>query len=219
MDAVEVNEKGQIVGHAWQRDGNQHAVEWDVDGRLIDLGSTKAAGKISSANAINASGQVVGSIQIDHQFFEHAALWSNGKLTQLPPLRYGDDCYALKINRSGLILGFSYPRGLGEPENARGLLWKGTKLRDLGTLIPNCDDACDTTPKALSDAGQVVGVTRRGSGVDHGFVWQDGHMHDLGALPGSGASSIATAINSHDQIIGTSTVNGERHAVIWSLTR
>lgn len=218
MDAVAVNEKGQIVGSARQRNGLPHAVEWDAEGRLIDLGSLKPTGKTSTAIAINESGQVVGSTQVA-EIYGQAALWSNGKLFRLRPLRSGDNNYAVDINRSGLILVFSYPVGLGRAENARAFLWKGTQVSSLGTLTSECYDGCDTTPNALNDAGQVVGMTRRGSGPDHAFVWQDGHMHDLGVLPGSGASSVATAINSHNQIIGTSAVDGKSHAVLWALTR
>ena len=213
MDLFEVNEQGQIISITWLHSGYSRAVEWDADGRLVDLGATSTAARISSARAINECGQVVGSIGLPPR----AALWWNGKLTQLRPLRRGDDYRPLAINRSGLILGFSYPDGLGQPENARAVVWKGTKVQNLGTLVPNCYDACDTTPSALNDAGQVIGVTQLGSGVNHGFVWRAGHMIDLGAFPGAGAPSSATALNGHNQIIGTSTIGGRRHAVIWSL--
>ena len=202
------------MGAVWQ--SRPHAVEWGPDGQLVDLGAMYLDGTVSAALAINDRGQVVGSVA--NQLEEgRAALWFDGVLTVLPGLRSGDSYYALDINRGGLILGFTYPRGLGEPENARAIIWKANRVRSLGTLGQRCWDACDTTPAALNNVGQVVGVSTLVSGAQRAFVWQNGHMTDLGTVPG-GKESGAAAINEHGLIVGTATTkNGQTHAVLWTL--
>ena len=40
--------------------------------------------------------------------------------------------------------------------------------------------------------------------VGHGFLWRYGHLFDLGALPGSGNSSYAFAINNNGLVVGVS---------------
>jgi probable HAF family extracellular repeat protein len=59
--------------------------------------------------------------------------------------------------------------------------------------------------------GQVVGNSGQ-----RAFLWQNGKLTDLGALPGSD-SSTATAINARGQAVGYSRSgpSGWRHAFLW----
>jgi len=40
--------------------------------------------------------------------------------------------------------------------------------------------------------------------VGHGFLWRNGHLSDLGALPGSGNGSYAFAVNNYGLVVGVS---------------
>jgi probable HAF family extracellular repeat protein len=63
----------------------------------------------------------------------------------------------------------------------------------------------------------VVGASGRTGDFGHAVVWQPGTITDLGTLPGGQASG-ATELNNRGQIIGWSTTkNGQKHAVMWTL--
>jgi probable HAF family extracellular repeat protein len=71
-------------------------------------------------------------------------------------------------------------------------------------------------------AGQIVGYSQRADGRYHAFIWQNGVMRDLGALPNPVlTSSRAMDINSKGQVVGFSLADGvagggsDDHAVIW----
>jgi probable HAF family extracellular repeat protein len=57
---------------------------------------------------------------------------------------------------------------------------------------------------AINDRGQIVGASYiSGYTYHHAFFWQNGHMTDLGTLPGDVASA-AVAINNQGQVTGVS---------------
>ena len=59
---------------------------------------------------------------------------------------------------------------------------------------------------AINDRGQVLGLVQApGGGAPRPFVWERGRMTHLGGVR-------ATAINEHDQIVGTAGVG----AVLWT---
>jgi probable HAF family extracellular repeat protein len=76
---------------------------------------------------------------------------------------------------------------------------RGTAVGGAGTSVP-------TTP--TSDGFVCGGLDGTVPFVNHGFVWQDGNVTDLGALPGADNCSVAKSINARGEIVGTSE-NGE----------
>ncbi len=84
-------------------------------------------------------------------------------------------------------------------------------VSDLGTL-----GGMTSRAVAINERGQVVGYSaiatkdEKGNPIQHAFMWQNGSMTDLGALPGKKWSK-AVAINDRGQVIGQS---GER-AFFW----
>jgi probable HAF family extracellular repeat protein len=91
-------------------------------------------------------------------------------------------------------------------------LWDNGVLTDLGTLGGD-----NGTPTWLNDAGAVVGwaETLPGSPTFGAFLWKDGVMKDLGRI-GSDPCSRARAINSHGQVVGsTSDCTFALHAFLW----
>ncbi len=82
---------------------------------------------------------------------------------------------------------------------------------DLGTLGGTLANAFD-----INTAGQVVGYSKDASGLNHGFLWSDGHMIDLGNL-GSDLGTIAYSINDNGDVVGSSAYPGSTtHAFLWS---
>jgi probable HAF family extracellular repeat protein len=140
----------------------------------------------------------------------HAVLWQDGKMTDIPTL--GGDLAgdtALCANNRGQVAGSSgLPGGLC----CHPFLWDHGVLTDLGTLGGDFG-----LMHWLNDAGEVVGIAAApGDASFHATLWRNGVITDLGTLAGD-CFSDTSAINSHNQIVGSSfncDTNTER-AVLW----
>ena len=90
------------------------------------------------------------------------------------------------------------------------------RFTDLGTLGGTWSQA-----KGVNNWGHIVGFStlvpgENTIGVDNrAFFWANGVMTNLGSLPG-GTGSEASAINNHDEVVGSCRVPGYvDHAFIW----
>lgn len=167
---------------------------------IVDLGTL--GGDSSSSQAINARGQIVGSIGT-FAGSSHAFLWHNGVMTDLSAAAT-DYSAAVAINERGQVLGY---RLIGY--DGQACLWDKGVLIELGTLGGGFSHAF-----ALGNSGQVVGYGEIAPGGLHALAWYKGALTDLGAL--GGGRSFATAVNDRGQVIGQSTTaEGKWHAVLW----
>lgn len=237
--AVAVSNAGQIVGQS-----NWRAVLWD-GGRVTDLGSLRTDLGYNVARGINDAGQVVGMTEMPDGNLR-GALWQGGRITELAPLPGYQTSGATAVNAFGTVVGYSNngsaavptlwkagrPTDLGVPAgfesggaiaiNTSGqiVLWddfgpsfvgRSGSFTNLGFLSA---DQPVTKAWSINDSGQVVGVS--GS---HAFVWDEGHMRDLGVPAGFSASE-ATAINEAGQVVGYASRWGPLthdtiHAILW----
>ena len=78
-EALNVNDRGQIVGWGGTATGEMHAILWE-NGQPIDLGTL--GGATSRAWAINDRGQVVGESETATGD-SHAFLWEDGRMIDL----------------------------------------------------------------------------------------------------------------------------------------
>jgi probable HAF family extracellular repeat protein len=72
------------------------------------------------------------------------------------------------------------------------------------------------SPNGLNDRGQVVGVSdTTGDQSFHAFLWQHGHITDLGTVPGD-AFSYAVTISNSGMVLGIS-ISGDFNprAALW----
>jgi probable HAF family extracellular repeat protein len=175
--ALTINDHGQTVGAsglcattglppvAIAYTTAAHAVLWDKDGSITDLGSL--GGAINSASSINNRGEVVGVAQSPKDLTVHAFLWTR----QTGMLDYGAFPGAVAtvpgcchtINDRGEIVGFSI-----EPTNpygGRALIWQGNEPKDLNAFIRTPSPFVQLVSAfSINDAGDIVcqGVTRNG---------------------------------------------------------
>ena len=162
-----------------------------------DLGSL--GGGTAGAQAINASGQVVGSSSRGDGV-THAFLWRKGRMTDLGDLG-GRYSAAVAINDRGEVLGTSYTAN-GE---IHAFLWRKGRMTDLGS------------GDVYAGSG---GVNRHGIAI--GTAWRTTHQAVIwiggvaAALPTLGGTCEAVAINSHDVIVGQCSKGGGWHAVRWT---
>jgi probable HAF family extracellular repeat protein len=214
-EATNINNRGQVVGTEdsseayWE---NPEAFLWQA-GEKTSLGGLGGGG--SYASAINDRGQVVGESKTASGVW-HAFLWESGRMRDLGTLG-GKKSAATSINERGEIVGTSTTQS----GQTHAFLWQRGTMRDLGPLGGSDFGTRGERVPAINERGQVVGSTtvkdKDGHPVEHAFLWQNGTMHDLGTLPGGGASG-AMAINNHNQIIGWATTKtGQQRAVLWTL--
>jgi probable HAF family extracellular repeat protein len=221
-----INRNGDIVGASGTYSGPVniiHAVVWH-GGTIRDLGTL---GGVSVASAINNCGVIVGTSQLGPDSAQYrAVMWRQGVMKVLPTLpgsRYDvptllDDAgdaagYSLDLDHSDLSEAVLWANGtivdLG--------LGSAVALNELGqVLVATTDDqwhlhafiwdhgrktmlpANVLSIAAMNDRGQVVGTyLPAGTAQEHGFLWQNGALTDLGDL-------YPRALNDRGQIIGGS---------------
>ena len=209
--AFGINNAGQVVGQFWSGSGGGtpgHAYLWPN----TDLGTIGTLNNPTNAAAfaINDAGQIVGFGQgSGGAAHTQAFLWDAGEVTWLGVLGSAGASQAWGINASGMVAGggdggaFVWQQGLG--------------MVGLGTLGGDYT----MTHGGINDAGQVVGV----SGIvpylnptcEHGFIWEDGVMHDLNDFipPDSGWIVGETPkINNNGWIAGTGFIDGRQSLIL-----
>ncbi|MCU7886515.1 MAG: DUF3466 family protein [Candidatus Thiodiazotropha sp. (ex Lucinoma annulata)] len=132
----------------------------------------------------------------------------------LGTLEGGTSSVARNINEAGNIVGYSETLS---GENHAFFLPSGGVMQDLSTL----PGGNESHAIGINDLNQVVGWSSilnpsTSNLVNHGFIWETGMIHDLGAFPPEDdidSSSAATAINNSGLIAGSVDLAG----VVWDL--
>lgn len=133
-------------------------------------------------------------------------MWDHGKLIDLGTL--GGTCGVPNaLNNRGQVVGLSDTAG---DAAYHAFIWPGknNQMQDIGTL-----GGCCAIANWLNDAGAVVGGSWTTNDQEfHAFIWKNGVMNDLGP---QGLCTEALGINSQDQVVGFTCVNGLGDAVLW----
>jgi probable HAF family extracellular repeat protein len=218
-----VNDGAQVVGFATfdaipdpfsPFGASVHTFLWE-NGVMRDVGTLGGPDSLPSAGGINQRNGLVAGFSYINSIPNPGTgiptvdpfLWNNGTMTDLGTLG-GTIGSASLANNRGQVAGVSDLAGdlIKHP-----FLWDSGVLTDLGTLGGD-----NGTPTGLNDAGAVVGwADLPGSQTFGAFLWKDGVMKDLGRI-GSDPCSRARAINSHGQVVGsTSDCTFALRAFLW----
>jgi probable HAF family extracellular repeat protein len=181
-----------------------HAFKWSNHHlEILDA----LGGPYSSATAVNAAGDVVGSAQTASGA-RHAVLWRSKQPRDLGLLDQGDYSSAHDINDKTDIVGEANLVPGGKPQ---AFVWHAGKMKQL----PNLPGGSVCSAQAINDSGAITGSCDLAKGAGHAVLWRNGSIEDLGTLGDGDAPSTALDINDQAQVVGTSEDDGKLRAFLW----
>ena len=183
---------------------------------LVDTWGVRA---IAGDGTVLATGRAAGSIT------ESLFLWheTSGDVVMLPELS-GTRTHTAHMSSSGIIVGTTSAEGTISP-----YMWTA----DSGfQLLPEPEGVIGSTPRAVNDAGTVVGAftfpftilnfppSELNAWRSVAGMWRNGSCMELGILEGGGTSmrlyySGANAINNSGQVVGGSDSDNGGRGFLW----
>src|SRR5450432_1059234 len=165
--AAAINDSGQVVGASgtcstFNPNSGLHLVEnhallWEKDGTVHDLGNLGGTGGIAGnhACAINNEGQVVGHSELSHNSTFHGFLWTRETgMRDLGTLVGDFASLALGISDRGDVVGASLDTNF----NPRAVLRQNGAMVDLNTLIPAGSPLFLLLALSINSSGEIVGL-------------------------------------------------------------
>jgi uncharacterized membrane protein len=181
VSAEDINNRGQIVGHAVTESGRAVPILWE-GGRTTFLEPLPCpSGAFGVARAINENGVIVGASAGSGG--TRAVMWRNGEVMVLAPTFPRpfprEDGEAVDVNDRNEAIGSYRPQM--EPENTTSFLWSEGGVTVLPPLDrPEGNEAA--LAGSINNEGQILGATFYGSGATVATLWQEGAVVDLNAL-------------------------------------
>jgi probable HAF family extracellular repeat protein len=180
-EGLAINDSGEVVGWSQAKAGTSDAFLWN--------GKTMTALAPLSEfypHGINDSGQIAGTCNQSLPCVD-----SNGTFTDLPNPP-GLTCNgAAAINNNGQVLSTCADGSQAVTGNTRAVVWtNGTP-----TVLPTLGGPT-TTATAINNNGDVVGYAQTSTFAQHGFLYRNGTMTDLGN------NIFLYAINDSDVMVG-----------------
>jgi probable HAF family extracellular repeat protein len=198
----DLNDRGQLVGMAFDRFGTQsRAFVWQ-NGEFTDLHDIIAPGASStSANGINNRRTIVGSIALSRGFKLRGTQVTDVTVvpdeTNVTPFIINDRGQMIVESFGGSVFGHF----LVEGDNA-----------ELLPALPGSSDF--TIASALNERGVVAGVALFFDFTRRGVIVQNGAITDLG-VPAGFDSSSALDINNRNRVVGAGLNNFGQTAATW----
>ncbi len=192
--ALALNDAGQVAGMAVTPAGTD-AARWSSGaGALL---ARPAGVRAAEGYAINASGQVAGTVSIGiGRYMERGAVWDGGSASIVDPLDR-----AFGVNASGMLAG----EGPARFFFSGPLTWNNGVATELAA-----SGGVTGSAYAINDAGQVVGFNGDASEQPRATLWSGSDVIDLGV------SGAAYAINASGQVAGVSWDETTPRAFLWT---
>jgi probable HAF family extracellular repeat protein len=214
----------------------QHSFAWRK-GRLVDLGALPPAAHNNSAiSDLNGHGVGVGASEngridpLTGRPSIEATVFKHGRVIGLGTLG-GHESFAAFINSRGQVTGNS-STSTRDPfpseqqccyfpwvDEIRGFVWRDGVMHDLGTL-----GGPDALSYIQNQRGQIAGFSdtnwrlhaATGAPTIDPFLWQHGHMTDLGSLGGTLGG--VNWLNDRGEVVGQSDLRGDKtfHPYLWN---
>jgi len=155
-------------------------------------------------------------------------LWQDGEMTALPTLG-GNNAQAVGVNNVGQVVGFAerstQDQNCSPPQvlDIQSVVW-GPHPGEIHALAPLPGDV-SAWAIGINDHEQIIGASGKcvspnfnATGVvpQHGVIWGNGTVTDLGNLGGT-LINFPWAINARGQVVGQSTIAGDIyvHTFLW----
>lgn len=184
-EGVAINDSGEVVGFSQTKAGTSDAFLW-TGTRMTDLGPLSQF----YPHGINDSGQIAGYCNQSLPCVD-----SNGTFTTLPDppgLTCGG---ATAINNNGQVLGTCADGSQAVTNTTRAVVWTNGTPAVLPTL-----GGPTTTATAINNNGDVTGYAQTSTFAQHGFLYKNGTMTDLGN------NVFMYAINDSDVMVGNNQI-------------
>ncbi len=166
-----IADDGLVAGLSYTQTGDVngtsdlHSVVWTPQGQIIDISAP--GGVPLTFTRISATGEIVGGYQTSTGA-AHAFSWTlDGGLVDLGTLAGDSESSAVSVNSHGEVIGTSDNQG----ETPRAFSWTPSGgMLDLGPLPPR---GVVEIPKAINDAGQVVGASNTDQSSSVAVIWNN----------------------------------------------
>ena len=198
--ALDINARGQIVGHAIEFDlHHTRAILWD-DGRAIDISPPGSSS--CGATGINNRGDIVGKCTAAGE------LWRGRELITLGLLAGYTNNYPLAINDAGVVVG-TLTDFLGRQSVAYRWV-DGTT-----TALPLPPGAIGASAEDVNARGTIVGYVTFPTGIEPA-IWEGDIVAPLGGAWGT-FSGIAWGINHRGDVVvnGHNLATNEGGGFVW----
>lgn len=212
VHAEALNDRDEVLGTVTSATWVQRPdspFTWSSAGGMR-VGAPPKESVFRTLNAMDDKGHVVGTQSchacVDQGFYRSA----HAPVRMLDGLYDGAPAKAAGVNEHGLIVGSSY---------YVDSLWHAVTWSPQGGAVDRTPGAHSSEGVAINNRGQLTGWMQKNAHASTTamVVHPDGHVTELGSLPGDG-NSYARAINSGGAVVGTSARPGAwgSHAFLWT---